>query len=103
MRRLFQTIALTIVLFVEFSQTMLSQESSTPFSGATDKNPTVPSSSDGNKSWVKRARRILEIGELGLATEELKKELVQLKPSSDDDPRYAFAFVLVALRHSDWG
>ncbi len=102
MLKLFQTIVLSIVLFVEFSHPMLSQELITPVSGATDKNATVPIISDGNKSWVERARRTLEIGEFGLTTAELKKELVKLKPNSDDDPRYVFAFVLVAMKEKQW-
>ncbi len=102
MRNLFQLIAFSIVFSVEFSRTVLSQDSNSPVSGATVRNPSVPSNSDLNKNWVERAKRILEIGELGLTTEELKKELVKLKPNPDDDPRYVFAFVLVAMKEKQW-
>ena len=54
------------------------------------------------KNWIDRAKRILEIGIAGLTKSEQKKELVKLKPNADDDPRYLFAFVLVAMNEKQW-
>ena len=53
-------------------------------------------------NWVERTKRVLEIGVAGLTTAKQKAELVKLKPKVDDDPRYGFAFVLVAMKEKQW-
>jgi hypothetical protein len=60
-------------------------------------------SSDG---WVVRAKRILEIGSEERTTADQKKqayrELAALKPKPEDDARYLFAFVLIAMHEKQW-
>ena len=66
---------------------------------------TPEEKSDGaailDAAWMMRARRILEIGsEVRTTTEERTiayKELAELKPKENDDPRLIYAFILVAM------
>ncbi|MEQ1828916.1 MAG: hypothetical protein ABL921_23340 [Pirellula sp.] len=110
MLKLFQ-IAFSCVMFsVEHICILEAQESgskaTSPDSGSSKRGITAAketkSASESQESeWTQRAKRILEIGIAGL-TNEHKAELVKLKPSADDDPRYVFAFILVAIKEKQW-
>ena len=92
MRKLFQIASLFVVLTAESVSVLEAQ----------DVSSKVTAQDLMDKNWVERAKRILEISVAGLTNAKQKAELVKLKPSADDDPRYVFAFVLVAMKEKQW-
>ncbi len=113
MRKLFQLTTLFIVFAAGCRSVLEAQEVSPKASsqdlGSADKIPStttvtkVSNATPENKNWIERTKRILEIGIAGLTNAEQKKELLKLRPVvAADDPRFVFAFVLVAMKEKEW-
>ncbi len=73
-----------------------------PRSTAAAGKEVVSSEIKVSDNWIERTKRVLEIGVGGLTTTKQKAELLKLIPKADDDPRYGFAFVLVAMKEKQW-
>ena len=87
MRKLFQIVSFIIVITAECLSVLEAQDIETL----------------ENKNWIERTKRLLEIGIEGLTNVEQKNELAKLRPAvAADDPRYVFAFVLVAMKEKEW-
>ena len=88
------------------SSALLDEEPSLDEPRGDKSSSTTATQNAGDKNWNLRAKRILEIGGETFADANQKnkayKELGSLKPSSDSDPRYSYAFILVAMKEKQW-